>query len=85
MTGWRSILEDLAILSILVSAICYMDVKSMADYLLILMFMFRRTKGTMKIIMIIQTGLYILRMVVILSNMYESMSPMVYPKSISLS
>jgi len=83
MRGLRSLLEDFIILTLWVFAILIMDVESLVIYVLILLFLRRRSKAMMRLIMFVVAWTFFVRMLLIISNMYENLNPMEYPSSLS--
>jgi len=77
--GFRSLLEDLVILMIWTSAILKMNLQSFIDLFLILNFILWRGPTTMNRIMNLVSIVYLVRLFIILSNVYQDLQPMIYP------
>jgi hypothetical protein len=77
--GLKCFMEETIVLLIWTSAIYKMDLQSFFDLLLIVCFIFRRSFNTIRFIMDFMSIFFLIRLVLILSNMYEDLSPMAYP------
>ena len=81
LKGFKSVLEELIILSIWTSAIFKMNIQSFIDVSLVLLFFIRRSQSMMKFILTINAIVFFIRLGTVLSNMdRELVSPMQYPE-----
>ena len=72
-------IEDLIILTIWTSALFKMNIQSLIDFSLVLLFFFNRSPNTIRIIMNTISLVFIIRMCIIISNMTSDLNPMPFP------
>ena len=81
LRGFKTILEELIILSIWTSAIFKMNIQSFLDVGLVILYFVRRNQKVMKFILTMNALVFIIRLAIVLSNMdRELVSPMQYPE-----
>ena len=77
--GFKTVLEDLIILAIWSSALYKMNIQSMIDVCLVILFQVRRTPTTIKFLMNCTMLVFLVRLIIIFMNVTEDLNPMVYP------
>ena len=79
IVGCGIFLEHVVVLLIWVSAINKMNLHSIFDFVIIILFTYTKRFNTMKFLMNSITVVLVLRLLLILSNMTQQLNPMTYP------
>lgn len=78
-SGCKVILEELIVISIWTSAIYKMNIQSLIEFTLILGYYFSRSTRMINFVLIMNTVIFLGRLVFTLSNMIQDLNPMDYP------
>ena len=77
--SFQSFLEDFIVLMLWTSTIFKLNVQSMLDFSIVILFYFNKTPGMIFKIMNVMNIIFFARLLIILSNINQQLNPMKYP------
>lgn len=80
LKGFKGIVEELIMITISISAMQKMNMLSLVQFALVVILIYKKNDGSMRIVLNVISLMFATRLLLILSNMTEEVSPMKYPE-----